>query len=141
MQLLKNFDKFIEYYDMESKKYHFYDSLQKTVGSYKIIGNVINAILVQDYNLFFVYGEQKIEITNSHKVLINKKSNLENEFCLMDENDVLVRFLYSIPDSQLNVSPFEYLDEDDFNWGNFVEKIINDEEKKINFVKNLMEHH
>lgn len=77
-----------------------------------------------------MYGKEKFLITKSHKVFLKKKSNVLNEFSLVDQNKVLVKFLYSIPDSKLNVSPFKYIDEDNFKWADFLSNIINDEERK-----------
>lgn len=139
MRLLKNFDLFKEYYNIDTKQFCPFENLQKTVGIYKIIKSIMTGLLIEDSNLYFLYGEEKFLITESHRVLLRVKSNVENEFSLIDGNDVLVRFLYSTPDSKLNVSPFEYIDEDDFKWGDFIAKIINDGERKRNFVMNLME--
>jgi hypothetical protein len=78
-----------------------------------------------------------ILITESHKALLKPESNFENEFSILKGNEVIVRFRYSTKGDSLNVSPFEYIDEGDFNWGEFIAKIINDKERKRNFVANL----
>ncbi|MNL72093.1 hypothetical protein D3C87_1973470 [compost metagenome] len=56
---------------------------------------------------------------------------------LINGNDICVRFTYPLPDLRVNVSPFEYIDEEDFNWGEFIAKVINDQERKRNFIANL----
>lgn len=138
MRLLGNFDTFNEYYNIDTNKFCSFINLQKTIGIYKIIEGVMTGLLVEDNNLYFLYGKEKFLVTESHKVLLEGKSNVENKFSLIDGNDVLVRFLYSTPDPKLNVSPFEYIDEEDFKWGDFIGKIINDRKRKRNFVMNLM---
>jgi hypothetical protein len=139
MKLLGSFDIFKEYYNIDEKRFCFFKTLQKTVGIYKIIENKLTGLLVEDNNLYFLYGEDKFLITDSHKVFLKVISKVENEFNLMNGDEVLVKFPYSLPNSELNVSPFEYIDEDDFNWGEFIAKIINDKKRQENFVTNLME--
>ena len=137
--ILKNFDYAIKYFDYESKTEIEKTSNTLINGWYKFIDGLLSALLVIDDNLYFLYGEDKFLITESNRVVIKGKSNVKNEFSLFNKKDLLVRFDYSIPDSNLNVSPFEYIDEDDFKWGEFMTKIINDKERKRNFVMNLME--
>ena len=50
-------------------------------------------------------------------------------------------FLEYSSDDFLNISPFEYLDQEDFEWGGFIKKIINDENRKKTFIANLMSPH
>jgi len=137
--LLRNFDFATKYFDYKSKTELEESSSPKINGWYKFINGLLSALLVIDSSLYFLYGEDKFLITDSCEVLLKEKSKLENEFVLVNGNNELVRFLYSLPDSKLNVSPFEYIDENDFKWSDFIAKIINDEERKRNFVSNLME--
>lgn len=139
MKLLGNFDVFKEYYNIETKRFYSFDTLQKTVGIYKIIKGKMTGLLVKDDNLYFLFGEEKFLITDSHKGLLKEKSNAEKEFNLIYRNEVVVRFSYPLPDPKLNVSPFEYIDEEDFKWGDFIANIINNQERKKNFIANLME--
>lgn len=137
--LLRNFDFSTKYFDCKSRTELEKVSNFQINGWYKIINGILSALLVEDNKLFFLYGEREILITKSHRVLLERKNNGKCEFLLIEGNDVLVRFLYSLPDSKLNFAPFEYIDEDDFDWGDFVSKIVNNEEQRMNFIKNLME--
>jgi hypothetical protein len=136
MKLLSNFDVFKEYYDLDTKQFCSFESAQKNVGTYKIIGNIMIGLLVEDKELYFLYGNDKFLITESYRVLIKERSKLENEFTLLNGNDVIVRFLYPLPDPKLNISPFEYIDEDDFKWGDFIEKIVNNPERRKRYMSN-----
>ncbi len=136
---LRNFDYATRYLDYKSKTELEESSNPQINGWYKFINGLLSALLVMDNSLYFLYGEDKFLITDSCRVLLKERSKLENEFVLVNGNNELVRFLYSLPDPKLNVSPFEYIDEEDFKWGNFIEKIINDKERQRNFVMNLME--
>ena len=138
--LLRNFDFATKYFDYESKTEFEENSSPKINGWYKFINGLLSALLVTDNNLYFLYGEDKFLITDSCGVLLKEKSKKENEFVLVNGNNELVRFSYSLPDPKLNASPFEYIDEDDFKWEGFIAKIINDKERRQrNFVMNLME--
>lgn len=137
--ILRNFDFAIKYFDYKSKTEIEKTSNPPINGWYKFINGILSALIVIDNNLCFLFGEEKFLITESYRVLLEVKSNVENKFSLINGNDVLVEFLYSKPSTKLNVSPFEYIDENDFKWGDFIAKIINDESRKRNFVTNLME--
>jgi len=137
--LLRNFDFATKYFDYKSKTELEDTSNPPINGWYRIINGLLSALFVVDNNLYFFYGENKISIMESHRVLLKGSSKAESEFSLVDGSDVLVKFLYLLPNSKFNVAPFEYIDEDDFKWGEFIAKIINDKERQKNFVTNLME--
>lgn len=139
--LLRNFDYAVKYFDYRSKIEFEKTSNSPINGWYKFINGLLSALLVIDNNLYFLYGKEKFLITESHRVLLKRENNVESNFSLIIGDDVLVKFLYSLPDPKLNVSPFEYIDEEDFKWGDFIEKIINDGERKRNFIMNIMESH
>ncbi len=136
--LLRNFDFATKYFDYKSKTEFENNSNPPISGWYKYINGLLSALLVMDSNLYFLYGEEKFLITESHRVSLKGKSNVEIEFCLINGDDILAKFLYSTTIPKFNVSPFEYIDEDDLKWGDFISKIINDGERKRNFVMNLM---
>lgn len=137
--MLRNFDYAIKYFDCKSKTEIETTSNPPIRGWYKFINGILSALLVIDNNLYFLFRDEKFLITEYHRVLLEEQSNVESKFSLINGNDVLVKFLYSKPSTKLNVSPFEYIDEDDYKWGDFIEKIINDKERQRNFVMNLME--
>ena len=137
--LLRNFDFAIKYFDYKSKAELEETSNPKINGWYKYINGVLSALLVIDNNLYFLYGDDRFLIVESNRVLLQEKTKDRNSFILFDGNNELVKFSYSLVDLQINISPFEYIDEDDFKWGSFIEKIINDKERQSNFVMNLME--
>lgn len=138
MILLRNFDFANKYFDYESKTEGENTSNPKICGWYKYINGLLSGLLVLDNNLYFVYEHNKFLITDNSKVLLQDYSQFEKEFTLVDGENKLVVFLYSLPDSKLNVSPFEYIDDEDFKWGDFIEKVINDPERKKNFRTSMM---
>lgn len=138
MELLRNFDFAKKYYDCESKVEINETSNVKIFGWYKFINEKLSGLLVTNNNLYFLYGDNKFLITDSHKVSLKKINNEENEFKLVNNDTTEAKFLYFVPNHK-HVSPFEYIDEEDFKWGDFIAKIINDGERKNNFISNLME--
>ena len=137
--LLKNFDFATTYFNYKLKTEFEDTSNLKINGWYKFINGTLTALMAIENNLYFIYGENKIQIKEPYKVLLKRSHSTESEFSLVDGSDVQVKFSYHVPDLKFNVSPFEYLDEDDFIWGEFIAKIINDKERQRNFVANLME--
>lgn len=137
--LLRNFDFAIKYFDYKSKTEFEDISNSKINGWYKFVNGLISGLFVIDNNLFFLYGKDKILIIDSHRVLLKKSNKIRSEFNLINDNDVLVKFQLNQLDCDYNISPFEYIDEEDFKWHEFISRIINDSERKKNFITNLMD--
>ena len=135
--MLRNFDVATKYFDYESKTEINKTSIQKINGWYKFINGLLSAILVIDNNLYILYGENKILILESYKAILKPINATSSELIIINFDKVLLKFSYRLPDSKFNVSPFEYIDEDDFKWGEFIAKIINDKERQRNFAMNL----
>lgn len=139
MILLRNFDFAAKYFDYESK-IEISDTLNPNIsGWYKFVNGLLSALVVFDNNLYFLYGEDKFLIADSHNIVFKRISEVENECYLVNGNDQIVRFSYAVSDSKLNISPFEYIDAEDFKWGEFIAKIVNDRERKVSFVANLQD--
>ncbi|WP_143961160.1 hypothetical protein [Litoribacter populi] len=136
--LLRNFDIAASYINYYTKEEIENNDVVKISGWYKVVNGVFSAIFVSENKLYFIYGEEKILIKESSKVFLNKISDSEEEFLLI-ENEIIVKFTYRCEYPLINFSPFEYIDEDDFKWAGFIEKIINDKNRQRNFVLNIME--
>ena len=138
--LLRNFDFAVKYLDYESKTELENTSGLQISGWYKFTNGILSALLVKNNRLYFLYNDKMFLIMESHRVLLSQaKNQIENEFSLVGENGTLVKFLYTTADPKLNISPFEYIDDGDFKWEDFIANIINDENRKSNFVTNIME--
>ena len=138
MILLRNFDIAKQYFDYESKTEIEDGTNPKICGWYKYIDGLLTALFAADNNLYFSYHNDRFLITDNHKVLLSEHSQFDKNFSLLDNGEEVVRFLYPLPDPELNVSPFEYIDEEDFMWGEFIEKVINNSKSKEIFVVNTM---
>jgi hypothetical protein len=133
MILLRNFDIANQYFDYESKTQIEDDTNPKIRGWYKYIDGLLTALFVEDNNLYFLNNNDKFLINDNHKVSLSGHSQFDKKFSLLDNGEEVVRFLYPLPDPELSVSPFEYIDEEDLMWGEFIEKVINNSERKRNF--------
>jgi hypothetical protein len=139
MILLRNFDFAVKYYDYELKAEIHETSNPKINGWYKYINETLSALLVRDNNIYILYGEDEILIKKSYKAFLEKRNDTEYQFNLVEGDTILVNFFFNQTGFKSNVSPFEYIDEEDFKWGDFLAKIINNEKRRINFIANLME--
>lgn len=62
--------------------------------------------------------------------------NTEKVFYLYDGTSMITKFIYPVEPSYNQLSPFEYLDDDEFDWGLFLLNIINNPLRKIEFINN-----
>lgn len=137
--LLRNFDFSKKYFDYRTKNEVEDISDPKIIGWYKYINNDLSALLVIDNNLYFHCEDDLILVTNSHQVILRKIDKDVNEFIFVNGNEILFKYSYTLSDFRFNTSPFEYIDDEDGKWEEFLCRIINDREREKNFVKNLME--
>jgi hypothetical protein len=140
MIILKNFDFAKKYFDFESKIEYEEIANPKIHGWYKFINEIFTALLVKDNDLHFLYGDNKILIQDNYKVLLNTTNNpLEKKFTILNTEEPLFSFYYPLPNPQFSSSPFEYIDDEDFKWGDFIEKIVNNQDRRRGFIAIMME--
>ena len=139
MILLRNFYSANKVYDLTNKLLLTSTLNTKINGWYIENNDMFSAIYTIEYDLFLFVNEKEINITSdsyfAELVRLKDKENLK----LYYDNVKEVEFIYDISESYSNVSPFEYIDDDDNNWGLFLIKIINDKNRKNNFIINLNE--
>lgn len=137
--LLRNFDIAQKYFDYSQNREINDTSNPKIKGWYKYINNNLSALLVKDNQLDFIYGDNMIRISSSHQVLLATKAANTSEFILLDGSEVLIKFSFTSPSFRFNFPPFEYLDDEDSSWEEYVTRVINDKQRQEKFVKNLKE--
>jgi hypothetical protein len=137
MNFLRNFDVANKYFDLVSNTEIKSLSDPNIVGWYKIIDKHFSALLVQKNELYFLFEKDKYLITDNFRVIIKSITQNKNEFILMDNDIENMKFMYEIEDVNISLSPFEYIDEEDFKWEEFIMKTINDQERKNNLILNL----
>ena len=139
MILLRNFDDVSMYFNLELKINIQNSSISSVNGIYKLIDNELSALLVLDYKLYFVLEDEIKLIDDTFSVNVENSDYDNNKIVKFFSNEILVfQFSYAPPNEFLNTSPFEYIEEEDFNWGMFIENIINNKHRKLTFIRNLM---
>lgn len=134
MRLLKDFDVFIQYYNIDLCKYQSFKSLQKTVGIYKMIKGKMCGVFVEDNELYLIYETRKIKVTDSCRLTVNRINNREVIFILEEDALEIMKTPFQIEKPVPYNAPFDYLNED-LEWTNFMENVINNEDKKRNFIE------
>ncbi len=140
MIILRNFDFANKYFYFEKRMECETNSVNTIDGWYKIINDKLTALLVLNNNLYFIFDSIKYFIKDDFMVVLEKNDSSKSfVFNLMDGETTIVSFKYHLSREIINVEPFGYLDDEDFKWEEFIRNIINDENKKKNFINNLME--
>ena len=80
---------------------------------------------------------KEITLTATHRATVEKLADNKKKFSLFFNNDEIDRFEYIFSDELLNLSPFEYIDEEDFDWGFFLSEIINNPDRQRRLIDNI----
>ncbi|MGJ1409050.1 hypothetical protein ACR78Z_05190 [Sphingobacterium thalpophilum] len=139
MKLLRNFDIYNLFFDLESRKeFEILDMTIGITGWYKLLDSGMSALYVQEFELYFLFREKSFLIKEEHRVGLRKISENSVEFSITENQKTLVSFIYSALESESSPTPFEYLDDLESDWGVFIQEIINNPVRKQNFILNLM---
>lgn len=140
MKLFRDFNSIFDYCEYSTGKFIKYDSLQSSKGLYKIVdNNTFTAIYVEDSKLFFIYDSNTSIITDDYQVVLsktNKKYWKKAEFYKADS--LILEFTYEWQESYVDIPPFSFIEDEDFDWGLFLSNIINDKKRKDRFIKAKM---
>ncbi|MCO6505119.1 MAG: hypothetical protein J6568_06855 [Snodgrassella sp.] len=128
--ILKNFDIAYQYINCENNNLIISNNLMKINGWCKNINNNLSALVVYDNKLFYLF-DKKYGITNEYHIKLKDGNNKrERIFELMKKDKFILSFIYEIDRIIEGNSPFEYIDDEDSDWGIFVENRINNLTKK-----------
>jgi len=135
---LKNFDLANKYFDFERKVESVDDGDDKINGWYKFINGKLVALFVLDHKLYYLYNSDKYLLTKSCKVVVEmNKSTNKGIFNIFDDQNKILSYSYDLPNDIIYPAPFDYIDYEEFKWEEFVEKIINNDDRRDNFITNL----
>jgi hypothetical protein len=135
--IFRNFDCAKKYYDYSSKTEFENSTNPEICGWYKNHDDQFSALFVENSKLYFEFAGNLFYILDSTNVDINQISEENNEFYIIENLEVVLKYRFKENSSNLNVAPFEYLDDEDFNWLEFVRNIINDKIRKNTFITNM----
>lgn len=135
--IFRNFDYAKKYYDYSLKTEFENNTNPEICGWYKNHDDQFSALFVENSKLYFEFAGNLFFISDSTNVDINQISEENNEFYIIENQEVVLKFRFKENSSNLNVAPFEYLDDEDSNWLEFVRNIINDKIRKNTFITNM----
>lgn len=136
MTLLQSFDDYNQFLNLDTEVVLSIDSDCDSIGWYKIIDGKVSAIYVKEGNLFLRFGGENISLDDNKHSRTETMDASSKIFELIDENqNVILRFRYIADTEMSGVAPFDYIDQEDFDWGLFLLNIINNKERKINFIE------
>lgn len=138
MILLKSFDKATDYLDVTTKKIVSDIDGRKTVGWFKLLNGSISSLYVNKKQLIYQFDDQMIELTN-HVSSVEKLDGDKKKFSLFYGNNLVHDFEYTFSDELLNVTPFEYIEIEDFDWGVFLSEVINNDNRKLRVINQKSE--
>lgn len=139
MKLLRNYNKGNEYLEMESEKkiQKNYDS--DIIGWFNLVNGIVSGIAVLDNKLFLLWDKKKCLITDFSLITLKKydeKSSLRI-FEYSESGELIVSFIYEVDEDFSGTSPFEYIDYEEYDWGYFLSKVVNDKKRRNTIIENL----
>lgn len=134
MKYLKNFDEGSHFLDLESGEISVQNPEVDSIGWYKIIDEKVSAIYVKNGLVFLMYEEEVIPLNLEKKSRISTVDEKTKLFELIDKGKILISFLYEVENDLVGLPPFDFIDEEDFDWGLFLVNITNDPKRKTTFV-------
>jgi hypothetical protein len=135
---IRNYDCAGEFFDLKNQKMVF-NYKSKFNGWYKNIGDKISAIIVYDYKVYLIWQEKHYAVNDDCMARVNQTESLNKKvFSLFNGTSLLLSFIYETEESLSYPAPFEYLDDDDIDWGMFLKNVINKIPRKNNFINFFM---
>ncbi len=121
--LLKNFNLSEKVYDLSIHILLGQSTKHIIKGVYCICDNLFTALYAQDNQLVLQTDKYKINIKEDHSAKIEKAgSDAEGKFFLFDKELLIVEFRYKKRAAYNSTSPWEWLDEEDFDRGALASK-------------------
>jgi len=135
-KLLINIDNIREYYDMSNGHFLCYDTLRKTIGLYhKNSNQMMTGIYTENGRLFLMIRDRILEIGGDHKVAVEKLDDLNRKCLLFEHGKCIENFDYQAEDDHSQYPPFEYLDSENYDWGVLLSNIINNRQRRMEFIE------
>lgn len=135
MKLLKSFDKGNNYYDTDADTFCIMGYNEKNIGWFKVVGEEISAIYFENNQLFFKLGDYNINIYDIVECFFVNIDNDKAIFTLYDKDEFKLNFCYEYKKDFSTLDPFDYIDDEDYNWGAFICNIVNSKERVQNIIQ------
>lgn len=132
--LFQSFDEINQIYDLDKKSSYVIDVTPKTCGWYKVIEDKVSAIYAFKGQIHLIYNKIQISLNQTMNSKIKNKNGIQI-FTLKNNNLPILTFEYSSENSLKGVEPFDYIDDEDYDWGLFLSNIINNVNRQHLFIK------
>lgn len=138
MILLRNFEIANRFFDLHSNSFITTDSKIQSNGWYKLINEIISGLFVLNSNLYILYANEKYLITNNSSIDILDIDNRAFRTCKYYQSGHLIfEFTYEMSYDISKISPFEYIDSEDSDWGSFIFNIVSSNVRKRAIIETL----
>ena len=97
--------------------------------------NKLIAVFAKNNKMYFQYGESIIEINDDCNVLHKELTKEQREFRFYKKGELLFSNKYIVDLSLYGIQPFDYIEEEDFDWGLLMSNLINDKERREVFTE------
>lgn len=98
---------------------------------------VVTVLFVNEGDLFFQFDHKTIKITESINVELNEIDEKISMFKIIVSKGVKYELPYEVDKELFGIEPFDYIEEEEFDWGLFLANIINDKKRKELIISSL----
>ncbi len=123
----------LDYSHLKQFKIHVNDV---TWGSYLLVGEKLVVIFFEGERLMMTVATHLFHITENTSAKIDEVDTSKKLFKLFENENLLVEFEYTLHDPHYKIPPFEYLDEEQYDWGLFISNIINNHARQSLIIEN-----
>jgi len=133
--LLRSFDNATEYLNVDTIERELLPAGQKVVGWFKMIHSLPCMLVVEHERLLIKYNHTSIEINETTEANTLPVANRVSQFELMSDEGFTLKFTYEHEQVASSEAPFDYIEDEDFNWGLFLSNIVNDHSRTQALIK------
>lgn len=136
-KIVRNFEAFNQYYDIDSNSFITSISVMDIIGWYKTVDKFVSILFVKNNKLNISLGDVNHQVNDNTQAKIEDLSDKMKRFMLLESNKVILFFDYDFQSNYSATSPFEYIDDEDFDWGLYLSNIVNNKNKRNNIILQL----
>jgi hypothetical protein len=137
MSIIQSFSNFDEYLDDRKVPIESKNISHITWGRFESIGSIMTVLFVLEQCFFFSIENEFFKISDSTTAFVEDVNVQSRLFKLFNDGLVVTEFIYEIDKTLFDIQPFDYLDEEDFDWGMFLCNIINNKDRQRRILVNV----
>jgi len=134
-KVLQSFDRNKEYLELDTRQIFETSEEVLVCGWYKWLDKILTAIYVMDNDVYFLNDDKSILLESSILPSVDEIDGSSAIFMLYQHNKIITEFKYDFDKSLHGVAPFDWFDEEDFDWGMFLKRLISDKERQKRIIE------